>query len=246
MSRRLALLLCLLAAPCLAAEGASLPDGFVRLREIAPGLRQDIRYATPANFTGAVVPGYERAECILTREAAAAVVRVEARLNAEGFGLVMLDCYRPARASRAFRRWALEPGPSATGPVFHPDIPRRRLFALGYISQASSHSGGSTVDVGLRRLSDGPPAPPAAPGRCDGPIEGRQRESSLDLGTAFDCFSARSALRSPDVGPQARANRERLRRAMASEGFASYHREWWHFTLRDEPFAELSFDFPVR
>ncbi len=245
MIGRLAIVLAAL-APCGAVGASALPDGFVRLREVAPAIRQDIRYATPLNFTGQAVPGYERGECILTREAANAVLRAEAGLNAEGFGLVMLDCYRPARASRFFKRWALEPGPSATGPVYHPDIPRRRLFALGFIAATSAHSGGSTVDVGLRRLGDRPPAPPADPGRCDGPLEGRSRESSLDLGTAFDCFSASSSVRSRAVPPGARANREVLRRAMTREGFRGYHREWWHFSLQDEPFPETAFDFPVR
>jgi D-alanyl-D-alanine dipeptidase len=28
-------------------------------------------------------------------------------------------------------------------------------------------------------------------------------------------------------------------------GFASYAREWWHYTLRDEPYPDTYFDFPI-
>jgi D-alanyl-D-alanine dipeptidase len=32
---------------------------------------------------------------------------------------------------------------------------------------------------------------------------------------------------------------------MLAHGFKDYHEEWWHYTLREEPFPDTYFDFPV-
>ncbi len=37
----------------------------------------------------------------------------------------------------------------------------------------------------------------------------------------------------------------RLPRTQAGAGFVKYDKEWWHYTLKDEPFPETYFDFPV-
>jgi len=41
------------------------------------------------------------------------------------------------------------------------------------------------------------------------------------------------------------ANRVLLAQAMRRGGFRPYDKEWWHFTLRGEPFPATYFDFPV-
>ncbi|MFC5395351.1 M15 family metallopeptidase [Bosea vestrisii] len=222
-----------------------LPAGFVRLRELAPAIAQDIRYATPFNFTGAPAPGYGRGECVLTRAAADAVIRVEKRLARQGYGLKLFDCYRPARAVAAFNDWVKRPGTADLGRIFHPGIARGDLVAKGYIAGNSNHSRGSTVDVGLVRAGEAALPTPADAGPCDGPLGIRPPESSLDLGTSFDCFSEKSALRHPGVTAEARRNRDILAAAMAAEGFRGYGKEWWHFTLVKEPFPKTSFDFAI-
>lgn len=235
----------LLAFASYPANSEPLPAGFVRLRELAPTIVQDIRYATPFNFTGAVVPGYGRGECVLTRAAADAVIRVEKRLARQGYGLKLFDCYRPARAVATFNDWVKRPGAADLGRIFHPGIARGDLVAKGYIAGNSSHSRGSTVDVGLVRAGEAALLTPADAGPCDGSLAIRPRESSLDLGTSFDCFSEKSALRHPGVTAEARRNRETLAAAMSAEGFRGYGKEWWHFTLAKEPFPKTPFDFAI-
>ncbi len=235
----------LVSACCEAAAAEVLPRGFVRLRERAPEIRQDIRYATPFNFTGAPVPGYGRPECVLTEPAAAALIRVETRLAARGYRLKLFDCYRPARAVRRFLDWGKQPGATETSRVFHPDIPRETLVARGFIGAMSSHSRGSTVDAGLASLHEAPLPTPATSGRCDGAFSERPVESSLDLGTSFDCFSEKSAIADLRVGRDAAHHRAVLRDAMQAEGFRGYSREWWHFTLAKEPHPRTLFDFPI-
>lgn len=224
----------------------SLPAGFVRLDEIAPTIRQDIRYAGAFNFTGQRVPGYEAARCILWRPAAEALARAQAQLAAEGFHLKVYDCYRPARAVRAFVAWSQAPGGDRLKSVFYPDLDKGRLFALGYIAAYSKHSLGIAVDIGLVRAGEAEQPTPTSAGRCDGAFEARARESSLDFGTAFDCFSELSATAHKDISAQARANRGRLLRALQSEGFRNYSREWWHFELNRPDAPKTPHDFLVR
>jgi D-alanyl-D-alanine dipeptidase len=33
---------------------------------------------------------------------------------------------------------------------------------------------------------------------------------------------------------------------MTACGFGTYAREWWHYTLHDEPYPDTYFDFPIR
>lgn len=238
-------LLALVAASAQAAEPKAPPDGFVRLRAVAPEIQQDIRYASGFNFTGAVVPGYKAAECVLTRQAASALARADKALRAKGYALKVFDCYRPARAVAHFMKWMAKTGDDGMTQVFLPGVARSQLDALGYVSPKSSHAAGSTVDVGIVRAADAPLPTPATSGRCDGAFSDRPVESSLDLGTSFDCFSPASAYGAKSVSDAARANRQILRDAMTVAGFSPYDREWWHFRLRDEPFPGRAFDFEV-
>src|SRR5215471_2222788 len=108
---------------------------------------------------------------------------------------------------------------------FYPDVDKRELFKEGYISDRSGHSRGSTVDLTLVRRADG-------------------RE--LDMGSPFDFFSPKSWPSDRSVSGEAQKNRARLAGAMTRGDFRSYDKEWWHFTLVEEPFPDTYFDFPVR
>jgi D-alanyl-D-alanine dipeptidase len=199
------------------------PPEFVDAAARVPGLELDIRYAGSHNFVGAPIDGYLAPKCLLTRDAARALARVQEPLRVEGLGLRVFDCYRPQRAVDAFVRWARDPEAVGTKSEFYPRVPKSRLFADGYIAARSGHSRGSTLDLTLVRLGAGP----------------------LDMGTPFDFFDPRSHTDSPDVTAEQRAHRERLRAAMQAEGFTNLPEEWWHYSLRDEPFPDRYFDFPV-
>ena len=110
-----------------AAKEPVLPAGFVHLRNVAPTIVQDMRYAGAFNFTGARVPGYRAAECILWRPAAAALARAQERLKAEGFLLKVYDCYRPVQAVRAFA-WSRGAGGDAMKPIFYPAFDKSQLL----------------------------------------------------------------------------------------------------------------------
>jgi D-alanyl-D-alanine dipeptidase len=66
------------------------------------------------------------------------------------------------------------------------------------------------------------------------------------MGSPFDFFDRRSWRSDTSVPPDAIANRRLLAASMQRRGFRGYEKEWWHFTLANEPFPDSYFDFPVR
>ncbi|MGB7035348.1 MAG: M15 family metallopeptidase, partial [Xanthobacteraceae bacterium] len=68
----------------------------------------------------------------------------------------------------------------------------------------------------------------------------------LDMGTHFDFFSSKSWTADRTITPAQHANRMLLAAAMSRRGFRGYDKEWWHFTLRGEPYPKTYFDFPVQ
>jgi D-alanyl-D-alanine dipeptidase len=201
------------------------PDSFVDVASLSPGLLVEARYATAHNFVGAVIDGYEKPLCYLTRPAATALAQVVQDLEARGLTLKVYDCYRPERAVAHFVRWARNLGDVKMKAEFYPQIDKSTLFRDGYIAAHSGHSRGSTVDLTLASRADG---------------------KALDMGTPFDFFSPRSWPSDRSISPEAQNNRALLAQAMRKRGFRPYDKEWWHFTLRQEPYPQTYFDFPVR
>ena len=85
-------------------------SGLVNLRRFAPGLRVELVYRTRRNLTGRRLPGYCRNWALMRQAAARDLARAQRRLRRRGLGLLILDAYRPVRASRALVRWALSVG----------------------------------------------------------------------------------------------------------------------------------------
>jgi D-alanyl-D-alanine dipeptidase len=200
------------------------PSSFVDAAATVPGLIVEMRYAGSHNFTGGPVDGYLAPHCLLTREAAAALAGVARDLAPRGLVVKVFDCYRPVRAVMNFVRWARDIGDQKAKAEFYPDVDKRTLFRDGYIASHSGHSRGSTMDLTLAK--------------ADG--------DELDMGTHFDFFSPKSWTADPTITPAQHANRMLLAAAMRARGFRGYDKEWWHFTLRGEPFPQTYFDFPVQ
>jgi zinc D-Ala-D-Ala dipeptidase len=198
------------------------PAAFVDAAAVVPGLTADIRYAGSHNFAGRPIEGYQAPHCLMTQAAADALAGV-ARDLAPRLVIKVFDCYRPVRAVMNFVRWARDLNDQAEKAEFYPNVDKRTLFRDGYIASRSGHSRGSTMDLTLA-TADG---------------------HELDMGTPFDLFSPKS-WSDASVTPEQHANRMLLAAAMRRRGFRGYDKEWWHFTLRDEPFPDTYFDFPVQ
>ncbi len=198
-------------------------NGFVYLDDELPGVFWDAKYATVDNFTGTVVDGYRTNRVVGTREMARALLGAASLAAKQGFGLLLWDGYRPRRAVDCFLRWASSPEDGRTKARHYPNIDKREMVSLGYIAARSGHSRGSTIDLTLC-------------GR-----EGRAEE----MGGGFDLMDGLSHHGAEGLGLVAARNRALLRGIMEACGFTAYKQEWWHYSLRREPYPERYFDFPV-
>ncbi|MCR5136598.1 MAG: M15 family metallopeptidase [Oscillospiraceae bacterium] len=199
-------------------------SGFVLLSDYVPGIVQEIRYYSTYNFVGDRIDGYEEPCALLTVEAARALRTVSNELNVQGFRLKVFDAYRPASAVRHFVLWGIEDLDLRMKPFFYPDLEKQELFSKGYIASQSSHSRGSTVDLTLLDMKTG---------------------KELDMGTPFDLFSEASHPDYRDITDEQYQNRMLLRNTMLRNGFLPIDCEWWHFSLKYEPYPDTYFEFPV-
>ena len=200
------------------------PSGFVLLADYVPGIVQEIRYYSTYNFVGERINGYEEPCAILTKEAARALQGAANELNVQGYRLKVFDAYRPANAVKHFVLWGVDDLDQRMKPFFYPDLEKQELFRQGYIASQSSHSRGSTVDLTLLDMKTG---------------------KEVDMGSPFDLFSEVSHPDYPGVTQEQYENRTFLQKAMVRHGFEPIFCEWWHFSLRDEPYPDTYFEFPV-
>jgi zinc D-Ala-D-Ala dipeptidase len=205
-------------------NAADLPEGFVYVQDVVPGIQIELRYCTSDNFIGRPVDGYLQPRCIISKRAAFTLKEVQDELKKFGLGLKIFDAYRPQQAVDHFIRWAKVLDDTLTKSIYYPDVRKKDLFKKGYIASKSGHSRGSTVDLTIVDLNSG---------------------EELDMGSHWDFLGEISWIDYPALKQQQRANRMLLNIVMQEKGFKPYAQEWWHFTLRIEPFPKQYFNFPV-
>jgi zinc D-Ala-D-Ala dipeptidase len=199
-------------------------DDFVFVDQLVAGVRWDAKYATWDNFTGKPVDGYLANRIVGTTALCAALDTAQKRADSLGFGLVLWDGYRPQRAVDCFVRWSQQPEDGRTKPRHYPNIDRAGMFEKGYVAAKSGHSRGSTVDLTLYHVATG---------------------ELVAMGGGHDLMDPISHHGASGITPDEEANRTALRSIMEDSGFRHYDCEWWHYTLKDEPYPETYFDFPI-
>jgi D-alanyl-D-alanine dipeptidase len=202
-----------------------LPKGFVYLKEIAPSIKTELRYFSHQNFIGKPIAGYERDCLIITKETAVSLKRIQQELLKKEWSLKIFDGYRPQEAVAHFVAWAKMLNDTLMKSEYYPKVSKKNLFKSGYIASKSGHSRGSTVDVTIIDLKTATP---------------------LDMGSAYDFFGIESHPRYQNISNKQKKNRMQLRKLMMSHGFKPYKNEWWHFTLKKEPFPNTYFEFAVK
>ena len=217
---------------------------FVTLTDVVPDAILEIRYFGTYNFVGNRIDGYLEPTALLTKQAADSLRAVSDDVISQGFRLKIYDAYRPQKAVDHFVRWAADIPDTRMKTYFYPDLDKSVLFDQEYIMEKSGHTRGSTIDLTLFDM---------------------KTEKELDMGGTFDWFGPESHpdfCGNPDTGeytgdnhksPVGRTitaeqfkNRMILRQAMLRHGFKPLSTEWWHFTLKDEPFPDTYFTFPVK
>lgn len=208
----------------------------VNVLTVSPLPVVDVHYYDTFNFVGRRVDGYLAPVALLTRRAADSIDAVCRDLAKQGLTLKIFDAYRPQMAVDHFVRWSHDASDTMMQRYFYPNVGKRQLFARNYISSHSAHTRGSTVDVTLVDLAT---------------------RQEVDMGGRFDMLDPSShpdcggnpvtgMYRSNDTITEAQfRNRMLLRRTMMRHGFRPLHTEWWHFTLRNEPYPDKGFTFPV-
>ena len=199
-------------------------DEFVYVDDWVPGIRWDAKYATWDNFVGKPVDGYLANRIVGTRALCTALQRAQDRAGSLGLGLLLWDGYRPQRAVDAFQRWARQPEDGRTKRRHYPNLDRPDMFERGYVATRSGHSRGSTVDLTVYDLSS---------------------RELVPMGGGHDLMDPVSHHGAEGISPAEARNRELLCAVMEDSGFRRYDREWWHYTLADEPFPDTYFDFAI-
>ena len=207
------------------AEGQQGREYFVSLTEAVPDAILEIRYFSTYNFVGERIDGYLAPTALMTREAADSLKAVSDDVMRLGYRLKIYDAYRPQCAVDHFVRWAADVADTTMRRYFYPDVDKSLLFKKGYIYEKSGHTRGSTVDLTLFDMTT---------------------EKEVDMGGTFDWFGLESHPDYRDITEEQFANRMILRQAMLRHGFNPLAEEWWHFTLKNEPFPDTYFTFPVR
>jgi D-alanyl-D-alanine dipeptidase len=204
---------------------AQLPNGFIYAEDVIPDLEVELRYFTSNNFVGQPIEGYHSNKLILTLESAQALKLVHEALQEQNLCLKVYDGYRPQSAVNHFIKWARDLDDTINKHTFYPDVKKRNLFKDEYIASKSGHSRGSTLDLTIIDGNTGIP---------------------LDMGSTYDFFGQESWIDYTNITEKQKINRQLLQRFMLKFGFRNYPKEWWHFTLRGEPFRDTYFDFTVK
>ncbi len=205
--------------------GQELPKGFVYLSDIDGTIKSELRYLNSNNFIGKKINGYFDNCVIVTKETADALHTVQTILSKKGLSLKIFDAYRPQQAVNHFVKWAKVLNDTLMKKEYYPEVPKSELFKKGYIASKSGHTRGSTVDL---------------------TIIDRKTGKELDMGSPYDFFGIESHPFYKKINKPQKANRLYLRQLMLANNFKPYDNEWWHFTLKQEPFPKTYFNFPIR
>lgn len=225
MKRFLLALILILSAGQSYAKTSNDPSGFVMLADAVPDAILEIRYYSTYNFVGERIDGYEEPVAMLTKKAAKALKAVSDELIKKGYRLKIYDAYRPQKAVNHFADWAADLDDTSMKEYFYPDLDKSVLFKQGYIARRSGHSRGSTVDLTLFDMNT---------------------QKDEDMGGTFDFFGKVSHSGYKKITKKQYNNRMLLRNTMMKHGFKPISTEWWHFTLKNEPYPDTYFNFPVR
>lgn len=200
-------------------------EGFAVVTDIIPDAILEMRYYSTFNFVGERIDSYEAPIAYLTKEATNALLGASNDLIKKGYRIKIYDAYRSKIAVNHFKRWAKDLDAVAMKKYFYPDKEKAELFAIGYVAERSSHSRGSAVDLTIVDM-----------------ITGRD----VDMGCGFDFFGEISHSDNiKGLTDEQINNRMILRKAMTDNGFKIHPKEWWHFTLINEPYPDTYFDFPI-
>jgi D-alanyl-D-alanine dipeptidase len=228
-------------------NNSHLPSGFVYINEFDPSLIIDLRYHGNDNFIGSKIQGYLSNMCIVSEPAATALIKAQEKFKNDGYGIVVYDAYRPQDAVDHFLMWSKDISDQKMKDFYYPRINKEKCFELGYIFKRSAHTRGSTLDISIIEL--GKSLHSIIPTKrllLDGFEITYLDDGTVDMGSSFDLFDEASHFENNLISDEYKQRRTYLKTVMSEVGFNSYDKEWWHFTLKEEPFPDTYFNFRVK
>lgn len=201
-------------------------SNILSIKEQIPEIELRLDYAIKENFTGDIVPGYSEKIAYLTREAIQALALAHKKFISDGYNIIVFDAYRPLSSVHYFyQQWRLMKDVESLKKYYYPAHSKEELFEIGYLSKRSSHCRASTIDMGLIELKS---------------------KKLVDFGTPFDFFGEKSHTFHQDLSKDIIDKRMYFINVMKQANFKNYDKEWWHFTLNNEPYPDTYFDFEIK
>ncbi|MBX9977008.1 MAG: M15 family metallopeptidase [Alphaproteobacteria bacterium] len=229
------------------ASKTSLPEGFMYIRDIHPDIRLSNRYHSHDNFMGRPFPFYANNVLIISNEAAESLRKIQDIVAKDGLDLVFYDGYRPQSTVNAFVTWANDPTEQSMKSAYYARVNKADAFELGYIARRSGHTRGSTVDLTLIEKGKYIIPTQKIPRTLEDGFEFMYLDdNTVDTFTHVDLFDDASHHGTALIPEAFQKWRNYLRDVMVANGFKPYSKEWWHYSLENEPYPDTYFDFPVR
>ena len=197
----------------------------LNIQKEIPDILLEIRYCTTYNFIGEIIDGYKDPIALGTKELVEQLKIINSKARQMGYRLKIWDAYRPQSALGHFMAWkGIEDDKMKS--IFYPEYSKNDLFENNFIIEKSAHTRGSTVDLTLVDEKTG---------------------KELDMGSYFDYFGdISSPLYTDGLTSIQIQNRKILRNLMLDNGFIPLESEWWHYTLKDEPYPDIYFNMEVK
>ena len=229
-------------------KNKKLHEGFVYIDEIDNSIIVNLKYFTKDNFIGEKIPHYKVNRGIMTKEAAIALSKAQKKFLVGGYSIVIYDAYRPSSSVKYFSEWMKEQNNTKRKKFHYPYIEKKSDMANVYINEISGHSRGSTIDMTIIDLKKTLLKESIYEERIfNGKIYPYNNDNTIDCGTSFDLMDPASWSDNNifNFTEEQKKNRKFIKDIMESEGFKILKEEWWHFTLKNEPFPNDYFDFEI-
>ena len=225
-----------------------IPKEFVYINDIDPTIKVNLKYYGKDNFIGRRVPHYKANIGIMTKEAAKALSKAQKTFLSKGYSIVVYDAYRPDSSVKYFVEWMNDVNDTIRKKYHYPYVETKADMVDVYIASRSGHSRGSTVDMSIIEVDKELLAKSVYEERIfNDKVYPFNNDNTIDCGTSFDLMDPASwadnnYMNFTDIQI---SNRNFIRKVMENSGFEVLPEEWWHFTLKDEPYPDTYFDFDI-
>lgn len=187
------------------------------------------------------IPGYNGSRCIIEIEMAKQLSMIQNKLTPQGLSLRVYDAYRPQKAVNFFTEWSQLPETPIVKQRHHPRAEKKDFHELSYLSQTSSHTLGTAVDVTIIYNKE------LFRKDKEQHLLGLWDPQSLDMGNVgYLAFDERSWHAFDKLTVTQKENRKLLHDMMIGHEFELLETEFWHYYFSPHRNKETFFNFDIR